>query len=87
MFGRTHTDEVKQALRDLRKDTCWIHNPISKESKQIKKEQPIPKGFIEGRYYNKKWIYNLTTFESKQLDKNLPVPDGWCLGRGKKNNK
>lgn len=56
--GRTHTDETKQRLRKTKNvgktnsqyGTLWITNGI--DNKKIKKEDPIPVGWVKGRKLN-----------------------------------
>ena len=56
MYGKTHSNETKKALsanhvgnQNSQYGTKWIHSLELKQSKKIKKDDPIPNGWNEGR--------------------------------------
>lgn len=59
-LGRKHSTHSKQLIGEKNSvhqkgrlnsqyDTMWIHNPVTKENKKIRKDQPIPHCWIKGR--------------------------------------
>ena len=55
MFGKHHTEETKQKIRNsskgLNKDRIWINNGV--ENRFIHFDEDIPEGFIRGRLKRK----------------------------------
>jgi hypothetical protein len=58
--GKTHTEESKRKIglansenqtgnRNSQYDTMWIYNETLKENKKIRKNEPIPIGWVRGR--------------------------------------
>lgn len=65
--GKQHTDEVKRIISEKNKGRMWINN--GEESIMIRKDFPIPNGFVRGRHKSQdngvpdftllfKWINN-----------------------------
>lgn len=58
-FGKKHTEESKKKIgkanskligsRNSQHGTRWIHSVVEQRSTKIKKEDPLPNGWIEGR--------------------------------------
>lgn len=59
-LGRRHSSHSKQLIGEKNSprqkgklnsqyNTMWIHNPLTKENRKIKKDQPIPNRWIKGR--------------------------------------
>lgn len=69
-----------------------IYNPITKEMKQINKDQQIPEGWQKGKSqncvrrgqqsfnYGTRWIYNPVTLQQKLIKKEEQLPQGWQYG-------
>lgn len=99
--SKEHLEKIGNALRDKPKseehtrknsevhlNRIIIYNPIINQEKTIKKDQPIPEGWIKGRsseikniIKNKIWIYNPKTLKSLRIDKDNHIPEGWIKGR------
>ena len=100
-YGKSHSEETKKKMsaihkgkiisqeqihlmRELFKDTIFINNGTI--NKRIKKDQPIPEGWIMGKIKNNEiWISNGVF--SKRIKKDQPIPEGWVRGRITKRSK
>ena len=47
-----HITSLSQSLNNSQFGTRWIHNPITKQSKKVKKEETLLDGWCEGRVIN-----------------------------------
>jgi hypothetical protein len=96
-YGRTHTEEAKkkislthkgkklskeqvESIRENMKDTIFINDGSG--CKRIKKDQPIPEGWVRGRLKeNSMWINN--GIKTTRHPKDQSIPEGWERGRVK----
>jgi hypothetical protein len=76
----------------LTKGRKWIHNPVTKETRMIKPDEPMPDGFLPNRppeYFvehskklkDKELMFITNGVDSKTINKNESIPEGWRKGR------
>jgi hypothetical protein len=74
------------------KGRMWIHNPITKETRMIKRDEPMPEGFLPNRppeYFkehskklkDRNLIYITNGSENRYISKTDEIPEGWRKGR------
>ena len=52
MYGKQHSDDSKQLMADIRRDRCWVHDPMTLIEKCVCKDQLhqyIKEGWVKGR--------------------------------------
>lgn len=54
LWGKKHSDEAREKMSKIKQENpnCWITNGI--ETKQVKKDSPLPNGWRLGRTYKRK---------------------------------
>lgn len=99
--GHYHSEESKKIMSDKRKQwhkthpggckrhcqMIWIKNERLQRSKLIKKDDPIPEGWVRGKYkpvISTIWINN--GIEQRIISKEVDIPCGWTRGMLKRRN-
>jgi len=95
LLKKIHTDPV-YALVASGKGKCYIHNPLTKKVKRVKKESILPAGWLLGsgpkkdlsgyKEMNKGSVfaYHPATLQIKRYQSKDQIPSDWITGRPKK---
>lgn len=66
-YGKQHTEENIENIRNHRKTTRWAVNPMANSEIQLSKSAPLPPGYIEGRLCRAEKTYAKQLRKYKQM--------------------